>query len=562
MRKPLAIVVSLILVCMSISSVAAESAPNPQAPATQQPNCTFYDATQHNLCAGFRAYWEKYGGLAVFGYPITEEYVENGMTIQYFERARFEWHPGEWPERYDVMLGLLGNTYAMTLGLTTTTPFTHHTDACGSGTSADDCMAFPATGHTVSGKFLDYWWANGGLAIFGYPISDEFTENGRTVQYFERQRFEMHPEHAGTPFEVQLGLLGNAILHGPTLTAVAQGLNNPRHVAISTDGTVYVAEAGSGGSGTCIPSPEGGQMCFGTTGAITQVSNGAQSQLVSGLPSLAGEGGTFATGPAGVSAGNGRVSVVVQGAGTSEANGKVGEDGALLGHLITIDSQGQISDIADLTAYEEANNPDGGEVNSDPYAVLDLGDKWIVADAGANDLLQVTADGTITTLAVFPTQMVDAPPFLQMPPGSQVPAESVPTSVTLGPDGAYYVGELTGFPFPVGGARVWRVVPGQEPTVYASGFTNIIDVTFDQNGNLLVLEIAKHGLLAAEAAQPGDMVATAGALIRVLPDGTQAEVASAGLVMPGGVAVGPDGTIYVSNFSILSGPGAIVRLDY
>jgi hypothetical protein len=90
MRKTLAIIVSLILACMSISGVAAESGPSPQAPATQQPNCTFYEATQHNLCAGFRAYWENYGGLAVFGYPITEEYVENGMTVQYFERARFE----------------------------------------------------------------------------------------------------------------------------------------------------------------------------------------------------------------------------------------------------------------------------------------------------------------------------------------------------------------------------------------------------------------------------------------------------------------------------------------
>jgi hypothetical protein len=540
---------------MSLSSVAAES-----APASQNPNCTFYDATQHNLCAGFRAYWEKYGGLAVFGYPITEEMQVDGMTVQYFERARFEWHPGEWPERFDVELGLLGNTYAMTLGLTTTEPFGSHNDTCAS--KGDDCMAFPATGHTVSGKFLDYWQANGGLAIFGYPISDEFTENGRTVQYFERQRFELHPEHAGTPFEVQLGLLGNVVLNGPNLTVVAQGLNNPRHIGIAENGTLYVAEAGSGGTGTCIDSPEGGQTCFGTTGAITQVVNGAQSQLVSGLPSLAGEGGTSATGPAGISVGNGRISVVVQGAGDPDANAQFGDDGALLGHLITVDSQGQVTDIADISAYEKSANPDGNQLDSDPYAVLDLGDTWIVADAAGNDLLQVTADGTITTLAVFPPQMVDAPPFLNMPPGSQMPAESVPTSIALGPDGAYYVGELTGFPFPVGGARVWRVVPGQEPTVYASGFTNIIDVTFDQNGNLLVLEIAKHGLLAAEAAEPGDMVATAGALIRVLPDGTQVEVASAGLVMPGGVAVGPDGTIYVSNFSVLSGPGALVRLDY
>ncbi len=556
MRKTLAIIVSLILACMSISSVAAESAPATDAGS----NCTAYEATGHNICAGFRAYWEKYGGLAVFGYPITDEMQVDGVTTQYFERARFEWHPGAWPERFDVELGLLGNTYATTLGLTTTAPFTHHTDACGSDLGADDCMAFPETGHTISGKFLNYWKANGGLAIFGYPISDEYTENGRTVQYFERQRFELHPENAGTPYEVQLGLLGDAVYNGPNLTVVAQGLNNPRGVAVGADGTIYVAEAGSGGNGTCVPSEEGGQQCYGKTGAIVKIVNGEQSVLVGNLPSLAGDGGTSALGPSAVSVGNDRVSVVVQ-AGTPDMITALGDDAALLGHLITIDNAGNITDVADLAAYEFANNPNGDDVNSDPYAVLDLGDKWIVADAAANDLLQVTADGTITTLATFPAQMVDAPPFLHMPPGSQMPAQSVPTSVTVGPDGAYYVGELTGFPFPVGGARVWRVVPGQEPTVYASGFTNIDGLAFDANGNLLVLEIAKNGLNAAQAAAPGDP-AGAGALLRVLPDGTKVEVASLGLVMPGGVAVGPDGSIYITNFGVLPGAGQLVRLDY
>jgi len=503
-----------------------------------------------------------YGGVAVFGFPITEEYVENGMTVQYFERARFEWHPGEWPERYDVMLGLLGNTYATNLGLTGTAPFAPMNVACMAAKDGD-CMAFPETGHKVSGKFLDYWNANGGLAIFGYPISDQFTENGHVVQYFERERMELHPENAGTPYAVLLGLLGTKIFYGPTLTAVAQGLNNPRGVAVSENRTVYVAEAGSGGNGLCIPSDEGGDQCFGTSGAITKIANGTQSQLVTGLPSLADAAGMSALGPASVATfGTGRISAVIQGAGTPEANAQFGGDGALLGHLITVDNQGQVTDVADLGAYEATNNPDGQQIDSDPYAVLDLGNKWIVADAAANDLLQVTADGTISTLAVFPSQMVDAPPFLNMPAGTQIPAESVPTSVTIGPDGAYYVGELTGFPFPVGGARVWRVVPGQQPAVYATGFTNIISVTFDANGNMLVLEIAKNGLLAAEAAGPDNMAAAAGALIRVLPDGTQHEVASAGLVMPGGVAVGPDGTIYVSNFGIFSGMGAVVRLDY
>jgi hypothetical protein len=71
-------------------------------------DCRFIRETGHNLCAGFRAYWEAFGGLAVFGYPISEEHLEGGIVVQYFERARFEWHPRRWPERYDVLLGRLG----------------------------------------------------------------------------------------------------------------------------------------------------------------------------------------------------------------------------------------------------------------------------------------------------------------------------------------------------------------------------------------------------------------------------------------------------------------------
>ena len=73
-----------------------------------QADCLYFEETGHNICGGFRRYWETYGGLPIFGYPLTDEFVENGLTVQYFERARFEWHPGVWPERWDVLLGRLG----------------------------------------------------------------------------------------------------------------------------------------------------------------------------------------------------------------------------------------------------------------------------------------------------------------------------------------------------------------------------------------------------------------------------------------------------------------------
>ena len=148
--------------------------------------------------------------------------------------------------------------------------------------------------------------------------------------------------------------------------------------------------------------------------------------------------------------------------------------------------------------FEADNNPTGDEVDSNPYGMLALAGKQIVADAGANALLEIRANGRSLRLATFADRMVDAPPFLGLPPGTQIPMDAVPTSVALGPDGNYYVGQLTGFPFPVGAANIYRVpAEGGTPEVFASGFTHIVDLTFGPDGSLYVLQIAKNGLLAA-----------------------------------------------------------------
>ena len=99
--------------------------------------------------------------------------------------------------------------------------------------------------------------------------------------------------------------------------------------------------------------------------------------------------------------------------------------------------------------------------------------------------------------------MALAPAFTGLPPPLPgIPSESVPTAVTRGRIGAWLpISELTGFPFQKGLARVWRVVPGHAPTVFARGFTNIIDLQFDKHGRLYVLEMAKNGLL--QAMNPG-----------------------------------------------------------
>jgi subtilisin family serine protease len=173
-------------------------------PAAPIPGARFFPETGHNLGGAFRAYWESRGGLEVFGFPKSEEFQEVSQTdgrtyiVQYFERNRFEFHP-ENPENSRVLLGLLGSesTRGRNFPPGTSVPTT------------PSQTYFPETGHTLSGVFYDYWRRYGGLAIFGYPISEPLQEGGLLVQYFERNRFEFHPENRGTRYEVLLGLLGN-----------------------------------------------------------------------------------------------------------------------------------------------------------------------------------------------------------------------------------------------------------------------------------------------------------------------------------------------------------------
>ncbi|HJW59412.1 MAG TPA: ScyD/ScyE family protein, partial [Actinomycetota bacterium] len=235
-----------------------------------------------------------------------------------------------------------------------------------------------------------------------------------------------------------------------------------------------------------------------------------------------------------------------------------GPDARRLGKLLRIDRHG-IRAVADFPAFEEANDPDEGggvppgepTVDSNPNGLLVRHGSQLVTDAGGNDLLKVDHKGRIKVVAVFPPRTVVAPPGF---PGPTIDMQAVPTSVVKGPDGAYYVGQLTGFPFPVGGAKVWRVVPGQKPKVFKGGFTNIIDIAFDKRGRLYVLEIATNGLLSA-----GENELPVGRLVRVNKDGSQKVLVSEGLAAPGGFVLG-HGAAYITNNSILSDAGQVVKV--
>ena len=348
----------------------------------------------------------------------------------------------------------------------------------------------------------------------------------------------------------------------PSMKIVARGLDNPRGLSLAPNGALFVAEAGEGGDECFGGGPEG-RSCYGESGAVTRIKNGNQARVVRDLPSFAGEGGFAAAGPHDVSLtgeGKARKLFVTVGEGFREETGD-----ERFSRLLRVKDSGATASVADLLAHERENNPDNGidpfsnepELNSNPYSSVSLkGGGHVVADAAGNSLLRVSPGGNVKTRAVFPTRPVEDPDQYDLPPGFRY--QSVPNAVAKGSDGSYYVGELTGFPFPVGEARVYRVKPGSDrPRVYAEGFTNIIDVAIGPDGSLYVLEIVKKGLLQAEGPE-GDMT---GRLVRVRPNGERRTVASDGLVAPSGVAVAPDGTVYVSNFGIFPNQGQVVRLE-
>lgn len=171
----------------------------------------------HTLGGLFRTFWEQNGGVAKLGYPISEELLEKSpldgqeRKVQYFERAVLEHHPENAGTKDVVMLAAVGLWVTNGRGLPEAEPTENTADK----------WYFAETKHIVKEAFLRYWQQQGGLATFGYPISEEMPEissaDGKvyTVQYFERARFEWHPTFAGTPQEVQLGLIGKQALEMP-----------------------------------------------------------------------------------------------------------------------------------------------------------------------------------------------------------------------------------------------------------------------------------------------------------------------------------------------------------
>lgn len=320
--------------------------------------------------------------------------------------------------------------------------------------------------------------------------------------------------------------LPGAALAAPTMSVVARGIDNPRSLSLAPDGTLYVAAAGRAG-GSCV-GPRREPTCIGYSGKILAIApGGAVRTVASGLLSLGGQDGTFTIGPDGVSVGpDGRVVIVMASGTQRDIAGAPRRAQAQAGKLMRVLPR-PLTTLASIDTFEWRHNSDGvrGDLNSDPYGVLALDGREIVADAGANAVLQVRGRA-VSLLAVI------------RGPGR---AQRVPTSLALAPDGGIYVGELAEGAG-TGRARVLRVpAAGGAPAVFASGFTGITGLATGADGSLYVTELSTN---VRSQSAPGRVT-------RIAPDGRRTSFSSRALLFPQGAAVTADGDVYVSNFSVL-----------
>jgi hypothetical protein len=385
----------------------------------------------------------------------------------------------------------------------------------------------------------------------------------------------------------------NEAAQAASLSVLADGLDNPRNMAFGPDGSLYVTTSGKGGDGNdgrCIASPSAQYipLCAGSNGSVIKIAkDGTKTDVLSNLTSIAlVPSGEQAAGPADFkfdSKGNAYLLTGLAGDPSLRDTVLKSPD---LGKLYKVDlNTGSLTSLADFATYETVNNPDGTDLISNPYAFTIKGDNAYVVDGGGNTIYSVGLDGSgIKNVAAFPQKLIDpsklefptlpegtvdptggaAPPpgYTIAPNGLPVSNQSIPTGITVAPDGSLTVSEYTYFPYPENEARIFSVGDDLSIKTIQDGFTQLTGVAYDADGSLYALqhinnsewkEIQQGGVIT------GDI---SGSLIKIAKDGTRTTIWDGkGLEAASGITVGADGNLYISNRARLAGAGQVIKID-
>lgn len=350
---------------------------------------------------------------------------------------------------------------------------------------------------------------------------------------------------------------------------VMSGLDNPYGLTFAPDGSLYVAEAGTGSgtaaSGANFVNGGGDHVYFGDTGAVSRLAGGVQTRVISGLPSLdTAGGGIGATGLSGITFSGGQLYGVF-GFGGTEAqrtqlvsdvlniSGAGSTNAGDLGQVVRLNTAvNTLTPLSDLVPYETqnyaTNNPGGTTPEANPYALSAIKGGFAISDGGGNVVLQTPSGGGAPSL-------LSALPAVKNTTGIGGPTyQTVPTALAQDAQGKLYAGEFTGFPFPVGGASVLSLDPKtNSSSVFAAGFTTITGMTFGANGDLYVLDLTTNGL-ASPNPGPADLFQFDPAT------GTRTLLATlAGGTDYTGLLAGPDNALYLSSQGSGAGDGEVLR---